>query len=171
MDHLAEYLEDLRESDAWSGLPEIRWIPPHRWHITLAFLGHIDERLTPRVRIALADLAERRPIVAPLQLKDLGRFSTVLWVGVQPTQRLSPADRLARSVQRELRHVGVPIERRPWRAHLTVARIRGAQPAGVLPTLPQYIGPPWSVQDIQLVQSIVGPNPSYRIIEHYALSG
>jgi len=42
-----------------------------------------------------------------------------------PTTRLDHvADRLARAMQREIRAGGVPVERRPWRAHLTNARWR-----------------------------------------------
>ncbi|MFM7071669.1 MAG: RNA 2',3'-cyclic phosphodiesterase [Planctomycetota bacterium] len=170
VDHLAESLETLRNSPPWSSLPGIRWVPPERWHVTLAFLGEVNERIIPQITLALHNAAQQHALLQSLQLHGLGRFPSVLWVGLQPTARFSPTARLARSVQRAVRQAGVPIERRPWRAHLTVARLRGLPSADALPALPTYCGPTWSVQTLQLIQSVTGPDPSYRLIDQCNLA-
>ena len=59
-----------------------RWLPDSRWHVTLAFLGEVDEATVPRLRTGLGRAALR---AAPteLRLAGVGRFGRgVLWVGV-----------------------------------------------------------------------------------------
>ena len=92
-----------------------RWIPPERWHLTLAFYGELPDaevgkvvdRLDRRLRDA-ADLS--------LALAGAGAFSRrAVWLGV--TGDRAQLGALARSVARE--------RGRPYRPHLTVARLRG----------------------------------------------
>ena len=175
--HLAERLEIIRATKPWSARADIRWIPRERWHVTLAFLGNVDDGLITRLTTTLGAVAARHPMLHSLNLRGVGQFPSVLWVGVHPTQRFSPADRLARAVQRALRRDGVAIERRPWRAHVTIARLRRLHqgndlPAlSALPALPEYAGPSWSVGEIQLIESLTGPAPSYRVIQRFTLTG
>ena len=167
--HLAEYLATMRASQAWSSLSQVRWVPPEHWHVTVAFLGDVDDGRVRQITAALGTVASDHARLPSMHLAELGRFPTALWVGVHPTERFSPADRLARAVQRTMRGVGVQVERRPWRAHLTIARLRGLQSSSALPALAPYSGPGWSVDAIQLVESITGPIPRYQLVEQFSL--
>ncbi len=62
------------------------------------------------------------------------------------------------------RAVGLPVEDRPFRAHLTVGRWRPGQPAdGDLPDrLAGYRGPVWPVREVVLWRSHLGPEPRYE---------
>lgn len=152
----------------------MRWVSSERWHVTLAFLGEVHPDRIPGLRARLDDVAAQHPPLG-LRLAGAGAFRGVLWLGVQPTARHSPADRLARAVQRQMRAMGIPVERRPWRAHLTVARWRpsaerDAAAQGVADSLAGYAGPAFDVLEIHLVHSITGPSPSHNHI-HVARLG
>ena len=149
-----------------STTPDMRWVPSERWHVTLAFLGEVDPDRVPALSARLDELASHHPPVEGMRLTGAGTFRGVLWLGVQPTERHSPADRMARAVQREMRAAGVPVERRPWRAHLTIARWRPSADRDnaahrAAESLHGYAGPPFDVRDIRLVHSITGPTPSH----------
>lgn len=173
MAHLTEQLAALKSTQESFLDSRIRWIPNERWHITLAFLGEVQPERLPRIHDGLQLAAAAQPVIEGLQLAGLGCFASVLWVGVRPTARFSPADRLARAVQRSLRSGGLPIERRPWRAHLTVARLRDGLQLPALPAIPELTddqSPLWSIQELVLVHSMTGPDPSYEILQRYCLS-
>ena len=149
-----------------STTPDMRWVPPERWHVTLAFLGEVDPDRIPSLAAHLDEVAGTHPPLEGMCLANAGTFRGVLWLGVQPTGRHSPADRLARAVQREMRAIGIPVERRPWRAHLTIARWRpsvdrDAAAHAVAQDLADYAGPTFDVHEMRLVHSVTGPAPSH----------
>ena len=94
--------------------PGPRWVPPERWHLTLAFHGEVpDDKVA-----GLADKLARRVLrhgPLELRLRGSGHFSRrALWLGVD-----GDLDRM-RSLARD-----VTADGSPFRAHLTVARLRG----------------------------------------------
>jgi 2'-5' RNA ligase len=102
-----------------------------------------------------------------LQLAGGGRFGsrrrpTVCWAGVagDVDGLIALAVRLAASA----RSVGLPVEDRPFRAHLTLGRWRAGQPAdGNLPDrLADHRGPAWPVSEVVLWRSRLGAVPSYE---------
>ena len=74
----------------------------------------------------------------------------------------SPSSR--RRLADAARALGLPVEDRPFRAHLTVGRWRPRQPAdGALPELlADYRGPEWPVTEVRLLESHLGPDPRYE---------
>lgn len=173
-DHLAEAVDRIRDSQRIpSTAPALRWVSPQRWHVTLAFLGEVDTRQIPRIEEAVEELAAEHAPLVGLRMDGVGTFHGVLWAGVTPTERDSPAHRLARAVQRGMRAVGVAVESKPWQAHLTLARWRSgrdersaARTAAAVEraiwSLSDYRGPEFDVVSIQLVHSITGPDPRYE---------
>lgn len=155
--------------------PDMRWVPPQRWHVTLAFLGEVEPDRLPRLMAALDEVAASQASPEDLHIEGAGTFRGALWLGVTPTERHSPADRLARAVQRAARGAGITVERRPWRAHLTVARWKptperdvGAREARA--ALEEYAGPAFNVTAFRLVHSVTGPEPSYTDLGIFGLS-
>ena len=64
--------------------PDLRWTPATQWHLTLAFLGEIDERMLPELTERLARAARRHDPLR-LALGGGGRFGDrVLWTRVRP---------------------------------------------------------------------------------------
>lgn len=159
-----------------STAPDMRWIPSERWHVTLAFLGEVDTDRVPDLCARIDNVAVTRAPLHGLRLAGAGTFRGVLWLGVEPTERQSPVDRLARAVQREMRAAGIPIERRSWRAHLTIARWRpsadrDAAAHRAAEGLRDYAGPAFDVHEIRLVHSLTGPRPSHADVHVAYLTG
>jgi 2'-5' RNA ligase len=101
-----------------------------------------------------------------LQLSGAGRFGSrrrpsVCWAGLSGDVRELTA--LAARLAGAARRVGLPVEDRPFRAHLTVGRWRPGHPAdGDLPArLGDYRGPVWPVREVVLWRSHLGPEPRY----------
>jgi 2'-5' RNA ligase len=141
------------------------WTPPERWHLTLVFLGNVPAAtLEPLVRAVAPVVAATPPM--SLRLAGGGRFGSrrrpaVFWAGLDgDVPVLSDlAGRLAAAV----RGVGLPVEERPFRAHLTLGRWRPGRPAdGDLPErLAGFRGPLWPVTEVVLWRSHLGPAPRY----------
>ena len=98
---------------------------PEQQHLTLRFIGELDNGRLEEVAEALA-LVEGWPF--ELGLEGLGHFPPrgepqVLWVGVTKSPELA---RLKRRIDRVLATVGLPPESRKFAPHVTLARVRGA---------------------------------------------
>lgn len=140
--------------------PDLRWQAEDRWHVTLAFLG---QRSAPATARRIGRLA--MPAAGPLTLTGAGTFGSVLWVGVEHGAWLSD---LAAALRRAL---DVPEER--FRAHVTVARGRGADPRAparaAVPALAGWRSPAWLPDSLTLVHSRTGPHPEYRVVSRWPL--
>ncbi|MCZ2825272.1 MULTISPECIES: RNA 2',3'-cyclic phosphodiesterase [unclassified Modestobacter] len=143
-----------------------RWTPTSRWHLTLVFLGEVPAPLLAPLRVAVTPAVAGTPPLS-LQLAGAGRFGSrrrpaVCWAGLagDVPELTALAGRLAAAA----RSVGLTVEDRPFRAHLTVGRWRPGQPAdGDLPErLAGYRGPIWPVPEVVLWRSRLGPEPRYE---------
>jgi 2'-5' RNA ligase len=133
---------------------DARWVTPERLHLTLKFLGEIREDDVPRlIARAQAKLASEVPF--ELALAGFGAFpnareATVLWLGV--AQGAGPLAKLARKLDSASRALGGARDRRPFAAHLTLARLR--TPARV--ELERVSAPdsvPWTAAEVILYES------------------
>ena len=101
-----------------------RVAPPENWHITLRFLGTVDQ-VTYQRFLAGLDVEERAPF--RVQLGGLGAFpnarrATVVWVGIEKGgAQLAALNAVA---EEAARMAGLEPEERPFHAHLTLARVR-----------------------------------------------
>ena len=104
---------------------KLTWVPVDRMHLTVRFIGEVDEGQAPRVREALAMPAAVAPF--DLALTGLGVFPPsgrprVLWVGLGAGREQVLA--LEREVSARLDACGIAGEARPYSPHLTLARVR-----------------------------------------------
>ena len=105
--------------------PDLRWTPAAQWHLTLAFLGEIDEDVLPELVERLARPARRHPPV-PLALAGGGRFGDrVLWTRVQAAEPVPGESRIPPG---ELR---TPPRRVPHSGTASCAAEHGTPPGGV----------------------------------------
>lgn len=113
---------------------KVAWVPPANLHLTLRFVGSVDEALVEGMAGRLRPRLLRR---APfdLRVRGLGAFPSiekprVLWVGLDGGE---PLLSLQREVEAALCELGLPREERPFHPHLTVGRVKeqadGAQVA------------------------------------------
>lgn len=104
-----------------------RLVPPAKWHFTLRFIGLV----TAGDRDRLADELSSMDAGPSFHVRfgKLGAFpnprrARVLWVGI--TQGEKRLEQIARNVEELTRLNGLPSETRPFRPHLTIARIEPA---------------------------------------------
>jgi RNA 2',3'-cyclic 3'-phosphodiesterase len=157
-----------------STCPDLRWTRPEKWHLTLAFLGEVDDRARLDLAARLGRAATRHPPLR-LALHGAGRFGDhVLWTGV--TGEVEPLRRLAASVRAACLRARLPVEDRPYRPHLTLARGRDdADLRPVVAALAGFAGCAWTADELHLVRSRLGAGPDrtarYEVIASWPLTG
>ena len=125
----ADLIERLQASDV-----QVKWVNPSNMHLTLKFLGDVAEAELPAVCRAVDQAA------TPLQLfeislvgagafPDLRRPRTV-WIGVD--RGADALCRLQAALDKSLKKLGFPKERRRFHPHLTIGRIRQSGAAASL---------------------------------------
>jgi 2'-5' RNA ligase len=126
-----------------------------------------DERLPDLLGAGAA--AVRGTPSMNLRLAGAGRFGTtrrpqVLWAGLDGD--VQPLVDLAERLRAAVGVLGLPLEDRPFRPHLTLARWRPGRPAdGTLPDrLAGYRGPEWPAAEVRLLESHLGPAPRYDTV-------
>ena len=143
------------------GRDDLRWTNREAWHVTLAFLGQVDESATTRLLRRLENAA-RRHHVFRLAFAGAGAFPTparanVLWSGISGDR--GALAHLAESVAAGASRAGAPPpdRGRRFRPHLTLARCRmPADVTGLVAALDGYQGPSWPADRIHLVRSRLG---------------
>lgn len=104
------------------GLP-VKWVRPEGIHLTLKFLGEVEDAREHELRGALSR-ASRGARTLPLVMGGFGVFPDpsrprVLWIGIEPDPAL---ELLQHHVESEFGLLGFPPEGRPFRPHLTLGR-------------------------------------------------
>lgn len=113
------------------GAPRV--VPVAQMHLTLAFLGDVAAPTVAALQPVLDELA---PLAAPeLRVHGVGAFPSaqrprVLWAGVDG--ELERLRELHAAVNVRLERMGLPVERRPFRPHVTLARVRDEAPGVAL---------------------------------------
>ena len=106
------------------GLPGSRWIDPENYHITLCFIGDVDNRLADEVSYELDRLSNSEPV--RIRLSHLGIFGgdkpRALYAGVEPNPALQS---FHAAHERVLRRIGVGPDARKFVPHISLARLRG----------------------------------------------
>jgi RNA 2',3'-cyclic 3'-phosphodiesterase len=179
LDDLTGQLARLRVGTADLSGVDVRLVARENAHVTVVFLGELDDAQLPEVDLALGRAARawQQPPgttgpggvagVPWLRLGGGGLFgqgpSTVLWVGLRGDVDALHAVSLA--VRRELTRSGLPCDQRPYVPHLTIARpgTRVCPEAVVADwrTLDGYLGPSWPATEMLLMRSRLGPRPGY----------
>jgi 2'-5' RNA ligase len=108
----------------------VRWVGASGMHLTLKFLGEIPEDEAAGVSSVLGHIAARHQPF-PLLIKGTGVFPRgrrnprVFWVGAVPVPALIS---LQEEIEREMEKRGFERERRPFRPHLTLGRVKFPAP-------------------------------------------
>lgn len=166
---MAEYVERVRQY-----APEARWARVEGLHVTLKFLGEVNDSRLPEIKAALNILK-----ASPFEVSLLGvgffpnaRSARVFWVGVQASGALP---QLAGKIDEELAKHGFAGEQRPYSPHLTLARagapgsLRGLAPLLEHEAMPQF--GTMTAREFFLFQSHLGKGGSkYTKLEKFSLS-
>jgi 2'-5' RNA ligase len=109
-------------------VPGAAWVAEDRLHLTLKFLGEQPDTLVPQLTAAMNEIAERHWPV-PMLLRGVGAFPNlrrprVVWVGIEPAPKL---ELLQHDVEERCAAIGLEVEGKPFRPHLTIGRLRGTE--------------------------------------------
>lgn len=146
-------------------LPRASWTRPEAWHLTLKFLGEIsDDAAGEFVKGVDAEIGRtssgRLSSGGPVLLPPRGR-PRVLGVGFSPSPALDALAGLARGADAAGRRIGVAPERREFRPHVTLARLRESWPPAAVETfLREAVAcafPEWTVARCILYRSQLHP--------------
>jgi RNA 2',3'-cyclic 3'-phosphodiesterase len=151
----------------------LHWVPATQWHITTAFYGEVSLETAEDLRERLERAATR---TAPLSLQIMGagcfprrpNAARVLWAGLAGD--LDQLSRLADRCVASGRRCGITMERRTFKAHLTLARARTPTDlAARLADLWSYEGPTWTVGTLRLVRSTLGAEVRHETIAEWSM--
>ncbi len=106
------------------GIHGARWISPEYYHLTLRFIGDIDDRTANEVA-GMLDMVERPSFNVTLTGLDHfgGRKPRAIFAAVQPSPALVE---LQAEHERMMQRIGLPAEGRRFTPHVTLARLRDA---------------------------------------------
>jgi RNA 2',3'-cyclic 3'-phosphodiesterase len=146
---IAQTLSMLR-----GGLPGARWIDPQNYHVTLRFIGDVDDD----VALEVASLLGRvRRVPFELRLDGMAAFGGKKPRAVVATVASSPALMDAQAEQERLmQRIGLDPEGRKYTPHVTLARLRDASSRDVaeyLATHGLFRAPPFRVSGFALFSS------------------
>ena len=113
--------------------PPWRWIPPENMHITLKFLGEVDEGLVNGLRGA-GEAVAAAARAFHIAFGPFGAFPNLARPRViffRATEGAGELGAVASSLEGEAERLGLPREERPFKAHLTLARIKEPLPPAV----------------------------------------
>lgn len=141
-----------------------RPVTPEQLHLTLAFLGEVDEAVLPALTALGARLGQR---CAPCRMR-LTRAG--LWTGgvawLAPARTPAPLAGLVAALGAGLAELGVRADTRRFKPHITLARRAGPW----TPTAPSAIAYP--IDHLALLASDTGPDGArYRTLARWPLSG
>jgi 2'-5' RNA ligase len=156
------------------GVPGARWASDEQMHLTLRFIGEVDENVAHDIDDALAGIRARSFM---LELTGVGEFGgkkpRAIWAGVRANDALL---HLQKKVETALQRIGLPPEERKFSAHVTLARMRAAPREKVVQFLTHhalFASGPFAVENFVLFSSHLGSGGSvyhqervYPLIEH-----
>ena len=141
----------LRLSLICSGVPGARWVDPGNYHLTLRFIGEVDEGVASDIDAVLVQLRAKR---FELALAGVGRFGDrMLWAGVDKNPALL---HLRDKVESALVRLGLEPETRRYAPHITLARLRNASEAKLQAFIEEHAlfrSDPFRVERFSLVAS------------------
>ena len=158
---------------------EVKWVEPDSMHVTLLFLGEVDDRELHSVCRAVTGVAAKVPAFA-LAVASVGAFPTprrpkVLWAGV--TEGAEELRVLHGKLEERMLDLGCyRTEERGYTPHLTLGRVKGAADGEALaPELPKRMA--WSggrtaVTEVTVFSSeLERDGPVYTVLARGPLRG
>jgi len=157
-------------------VPELRWIPPINYHLTLKFLGQIPTILTDRL---IANLSSHPLPVSGFRLHigNAGAFPNkrrprVLWLSTTSAPETGVRD-LHLALDNRLNDLGFEKETKPFRPHLTLSRIKHSFDSAALwrciDSQP-FKSESFAVRNFVLMESLQGKGGvRYRVLQNLSL--
>jgi 2'-5' RNA ligase len=170
MEEIAQFIGECRKHQT----DGINYVPAANIHITLKFLGDIEDDDSTSISEELAKL-DWKP--TRIKTEGMGGFpglaaARVLWIGLKSNPELVEIQSRIEEICREF---GIPPEEKSFKPHLTIARIKG----GISPKLlsffkqnPRKTFGGFIPDGFHLFQSKLSPSgPAYKVIRSFTKGG
>jgi 2'-5' RNA ligase len=178
---LADDVQDLLDeatTSLRSEAPELAWLDREKRHLTLKFLGDVADDALPRLAEA-ADHAAAAHGPLEMSVREIGAFpnfrrARVVWIGVEQERRL---ELLHHDLELACERAGFEVEGRPFRPHITLARVRNPLPVDRMKTFARVarsvrVRAIVPVERITLFESTLAPSGArYRRVHSAILGG
>lgn len=152
----------------------VRWVDPSLLHLTLKFYGEVPDERAAAIAEALDAATDRMPavllVVTGVGTLPRGRGARVIVADLAPEPAL---ELLQHRVEMAGKSIGIPVEGRPFRPHLTLGRVRQGErlPAAARARVAAEPAALTAVADaVELFESRTGPaGPQYLSRRRYRL--
>ncbi|MDD5504884.1 MAG: RNA 2',3'-cyclic phosphodiesterase [Candidatus Omnitrophica bacterium] len=158
---------------------DIKWVKPCHMHISIKFLGNINDYTVNRLKNAVLKITESCPVIK-INISGVGILSDSL----QPRVIRAGVDNPPKELANLYRHIscaceneGLPVDKRPFLPHISLGRIRKH---GISPELAKAIEnesgftaeEKITVKKIGLFSSLLTQaGPQYLLLEEFRLAG
>jgi 2'-5' RNA ligase len=162
-----DWIESARRlsRDLQARLPKASWTRPESWHLTVRFLGEVSESAASRFAERLVPAASgfgtgELPAAGPAIFPSPSRPRTI-GVAFDPEASAALLGLVAGAAERAAREIGCEPVTRPFRPHVTFARLRAPWPRAAVEEATSAIRawafPPWRVASLVLYRSRLDP--------------
>jgi 2'-5' RNA ligase len=177
-EEVKEYLRrlqgKLKKCDA-----DVKWVAPQNIHLTLKFLGEIDEKKAGEIEEILTKTARQNPSFQ-IRASSIGGFPglsspRVIWIGIDKGD--SEVKNIAKKLETSLELIGIPREERGFSSHITIGRTKSslnrtslAKLLNELKETPQTENIEFTVNKITFFKSTLTPQgPIYEALKEFQL--
>ncbi len=169
---LRDLIDELKRES-----PDVKWVNPEGIHVTLKFIGHVDDAKAGEIQQAVGKIHSDRPVT--MEFRGMGFFPNerrprVVWCGVHGSDNLP---KLAGDIEEAVEALGIERETRPYTPHLTLARIdaekvRRAQIGKLVATAKKFADTSFGSArgtEFHLYESVTKPSGAeYKILQSFS---
>ncbi|MHB8413580.1 MAG: RNA 2',3'-cyclic phosphodiesterase [Candidatus Acidiferrales bacterium] len=153
-----------------------RWARAESVHVTLKFIGHVEETRLPAIKNCLGEVKASSPV--EIAFRHFGFFPNerhprVFWLGTESGPNLAA---LAAEIESSLEPLGIPRDARTFKPHLTLARFKTEEGLPKLRAMVASLAPPnfgrMIATEFHLYESVLNSSgavhtklASYRFVE------
>jgi 2'-5' RNA ligase len=172
VDVVVSLVADLRRRVP--GAETVRWVRMDGLHLTLRFLGPVEEDGIPALSSAVDDVAQEQSPFG-ISISGGGAFPAIarpriIWLGI--TTGAADLASMAGRLGSRIETLGWAAEERPFRAHLTLARCDGVRAgpavARELTSIAESLDLSFQVGSLVLFESLTGRGPARYVPVHEA---
>jgi 2'-5' RNA ligase len=130
-DEIKNKIIDFRKSII-AGNDDFRWEPLEKIHLTLKFIGDIDDSKVPEILKSISFVENYQSF--NFNLTRFGFFFNnnkpkILWIGLSENERLIT---LVNTLNSKLSEISIPVDKRKFKSHLTILRIKNNFPQNLI---------------------------------------
>jgi len=173
-----ELLTHVREGlAAWQDLlrrsirQRVSWTPPQNLHVTLKFIGEMEESNVQSIANALFGVSLNAPI--PVSIEGLIRLpphGRTRVIGARMVDATGALVELHKKIEAALEPLGIEREARPYRPHVTLGRVRPPASIRIENVKLPEVGFHFDVHEFLLMRSTLSPDGSkYDVIAGFPL--